>query len=102
MNKQTIRRSQDVVCFSSIDWQFIWQGHQEIMSALAARGSRVLFVENTGERAPSIRDIPRLRQRRTGGRGPRVFGRVGTISIFTHRFYCRSHTRLLRVVSIAG
>ena len=63
MNKQTIRRSQDVVCFSSIDWQFIWQGHQEIMSALAASGSRVLFVENTGVRAPSIRDIPRLRQR---------------------------------------
>ena len=63
MNKQTIRRSQDVVCFSSIDWQFIWQGHQEIMSALAASGSRVLFVENTGVRAPSIHDIPRLRQR---------------------------------------
>lgn len=53
----------DIVCLSSIDWQFIWQGHQEIMSALAANGNRVLFVENTGVRAPAIRDLPRLRQR---------------------------------------
>jgi uncharacterized SAM-binding protein YcdF (DUF218 family)/glycosyltransferase involved in cell wall biosynthesis len=53
----------DIVCFSSIDWQFIWQGHQEIMSTLAANGNRVLFVENTGVRAPSLRDLPRLRQR---------------------------------------
>lgn len=54
---------QDIICFSSIDWQFIWQGHQEIMSTLAANGNRVLFVENTGVRAPTMRDLPRLRQR---------------------------------------
>jgi len=53
----------DVVCISSIDWDFIWQGHQEIMSTFAANGHRVLFVENTGVRAPSMRDLPRLRQR---------------------------------------
>ena len=41
-----------VVCISSIDWDFIWQGHQEIMSTLAAQGHRVLFLENTGVRAP--------------------------------------------------
>ncbi len=56
-------RGHDILCFSSIDWQFIWQGHQEIMSTLAANGNRVLFVENTGVRAPSIRDLPRVRQR---------------------------------------
>ena len=56
-------RGQDIVCLSSIDWQFIWQGHQEIMSALAANGNRVLFVENTGVRRPSIRDLPRVRRR---------------------------------------
>ena len=43
----------DIVCISSIDWDFIWQGHQEIMSTLAAQGHRVLFVENTGVRAPA-------------------------------------------------
>lgn len=53
----------DVLCISSIDWDFIWQGHQEIMATLAAEGHRVLFLENTGVRAPKLRDIPRLRQR---------------------------------------
>jgi uncharacterized SAM-binding protein YcdF (DUF218 family)/glycosyltransferase involved in cell wall biosynthesis len=66
----------DIVCFSSIDWQFIWQGHQEIMSTLAANGNRVLFVENTGVRAPSLKDLPRVRDRirnwRRGTKGFRV------------------------------
>jgi uncharacterized SAM-binding protein YcdF (DUF218 family)/glycosyltransferase involved in cell wall biosynthesis len=52
-----------IICFSSIDWDFIWQGHQEIMKMLAANGNQVLFVENTGVRRPTLRDIPRLRQR---------------------------------------
>ena len=56
-------RGPDILCISSIDWDFIWQGHQEIMSTLAAQGHRVLFLENTGVRAPSVRDIPRVRQR---------------------------------------
>jgi len=53
----------DILCISSIDWDFIWQGHQEIMSRLAEQGHRVLFLENTGVRAPNLRDLPRLRQR---------------------------------------
>ena len=60
----------NIVCLSSIDWDFLWQGHQQIMSALAARGNRVLFVESTGVRRPTPRDIPRLwRRLRGGGRG---------------------------------
>jgi uncharacterized SAM-binding protein YcdF (DUF218 family)/glycosyltransferase involved in cell wall biosynthesis len=55
----------DVLCISSIDWDFIWQGHQEIMSTLAAQGHRVLFLENTGVRSPKLSDLPRLRQRIT-------------------------------------
>jgi len=53
----------DIVCISSIDWDFIWQGHQEIMATLAEEGNRVLFIENTGVRAPRLRDLPRVRQR---------------------------------------
>lgn len=53
----------DILCISSIDWEFIWQGHQEIMTTLAAHGNRVLFVENTGVRTPTLRDLPRLRRR---------------------------------------
>ena len=63
-------RDRTVVCLSSIDWDFLWQGHQQIMSALAAQGNRVLFVESTGVRAPPPRDLPRLwRRLRGGGRG---------------------------------
>jgi uncharacterized SAM-binding protein YcdF (DUF218 family)/glycosyltransferase involved in cell wall biosynthesis len=52
-----------ILCISSIDWDFIWQGHQEIMSRLARQGNRVLFIENTGVRAPGLRDLPRLLRR---------------------------------------
>src|SRR5438093_4460499 len=64
----------DILCISSIDWDFIWQGHQEIMSTLAAEGHRVLFLENTGVRAPKVRDLPRVRQRiRNWWRGTKGF-----------------------------
>ena len=64
----------DVICFSSIDWDLLWQGHHEIAVTLAARGHRVLFVENTGVRPPGLRDMPRLRQRiRNWRRGARGF-----------------------------
>ena len=67
-------RKPDIVCISSIDWDFIWQGHQEIMSRLVADGHRVLFVENTGVRAPNMRDLPRVRQRvRNWWRGTKGF-----------------------------
>jgi len=56
-------RRPDILCISSIDWDFIWQGHQEIMSRLAADGHRVLFIENTGVRPPRLSDLPRLRHR---------------------------------------
>jgi len=56
-------RGADILCFSSIDWDFNWQGHQEVMDAFARAGNRVLFVENTGIRAPRLRDLPRVKQR---------------------------------------
>jgi hypothetical protein len=65
------RVQHDVICISSIDWDFIWQGHQEIMSTLAAQGHRVLFVENTGVRAPKLRDMPR-RARAVSGKSGRT------------------------------
>lgn len=56
-------KNQDIICISSIDWDFIWQGHQEIMSTLASHGNRILFIENTGVRAPGLKDFPRLKRR---------------------------------------
>ncbi len=65
---------QDIICISSIDWDFIWQGHQEIMASFAEQGNRVLFIENTGVRAPGFRDLPRLQQRiRNWVRGTKGF-----------------------------
>ncbi len=56
-------QGRDIICISSIDWDFIWQGHQEIMSTLARNGNRVLYIENTGVRMPRLKDLPRLRLR---------------------------------------
>jgi uncharacterized SAM-binding protein YcdF (DUF218 family)/glycosyltransferase involved in cell wall biosynthesis len=44
------------------------------MSAMAARGHRVLFIENTGVRAPQLRDLPRVTHRiRNWWRGTKGF-----------------------------
>jgi len=56
-------KNRNIVCFSSIDWDFIWQGHQEIMSTFAKNDSRVLFIENTGVRPPNLKDMPRIKSR---------------------------------------
>lgn len=56
-------KGQDIICISSIDWDFIWQGHQEIMSMLAKNGNNVIFIENTGVRVPGIRDFSRIKSR---------------------------------------
>src|SRR2546430_9531424 len=67
-------RGRDIICISSIDWDFIWQGHQQIMTTLVAHGNRVLFVENTGVRAPRVADLTRLRSRlRNWWRGTKGF-----------------------------
>jgi len=74
MNQRRFLRGRDILCLSSIDWQFIWQGHQEIMSTLAAAGNRVLFIENTGVRRPTLRDFSRVRDRvRNWRRGTKGF-----------------------------
>ena len=53
----------DIVCVSSIDWDFLWQGHQHVMATLARHGNRVLYIENTGVRRPTFRDVSRVRDR---------------------------------------
>jgi len=52
----------DIIVFSSIDWDFNWQIHQELSSFLA-KNNRVLFIENTGLRNPQIIDAHRFRTR---------------------------------------
>jgi glycosyltransferase involved in cell wall biosynthesis len=59
----------DFIFFSSIEWEPLWQAHQEIASRLARAGNRVLYIENTGVRHPGLRDVSRLvtRVRRWAG-----------------------------------
>lgn len=52
-----------VVCLSAIDWDFLWQRTQEIMTQFSRMGYPVLFVENTGVRTPGLKDIPRVLNR---------------------------------------
>jgi len=58
-----VLKNENIICISSIDWDFNWQGHQEIMATFAKNGNRVLFIENTGVRAPNLKDIQRLIKR---------------------------------------
>lgn len=65
------RPIRDHICVSSIDWEFLWQGHQELMARFAREGSRVLWVENTGVRTPRLADWRRLVKRAVSwGRRP--------------------------------
>lgn len=56
-------KNENIICISSIDWDFVWQGHQEIMSVFAKNNNKVLFIENTGVRVPNFSDIQRLKKR---------------------------------------
>jgi glycosyltransferase involved in cell wall biosynthesis len=66
---------QNIIFISSIEWDFLWQGHQEIAIRLARAGNRILYVENMGVRAPGLKDVARVATRlkrwgrslRTGG-----------------------------------
>ncbi|MEZ5347477.1 MAG: glycosyltransferase [Pyrinomonadaceae bacterium] len=53
----------NIIIISSIDWDFNWQGPQEIASRLARSGNRVLFIENTGVRMPALKDLSRVKTR---------------------------------------
>lgn len=53
----------DIVLIASIDWEPLWQSHQEIATRFAEAGNRVLFVENTGIRTPTVRDADRMVKR---------------------------------------
>jgi glycosyltransferase involved in cell wall biosynthesis len=53
----------DIICIASIEWDFLWQGHQEINLRLAQAGNRILYIENTGVRSPRIKDAGRIVKR---------------------------------------
>ena len=77
-------KNQDIICISSIDWDFIWQAHQSIMSTFARNGNRILFIENTGVRSASIKDASRLKKRLGNWLRHRRGFRVGMENIWVY------------------
>ena len=53
-------RDANIICLSSIDWEFNRQNPHELALGFAGEGDRVLFIENTGVRRAGWRDLPRL------------------------------------------
>jgi glycosyltransferase involved in cell wall biosynthesis len=76
----------DVIIISSIEWNFLWQGPQEIASRLARAGNQVLYVENTGVRSPGIRDVRRVASRLSRWAGG--FSSSGLQDIEPHLHVC--------------
>jgi len=70
----------DIILISSIEWEFNWQGHQEIASRLARAGNRVLYIENMGVRSPGLRDTKRVAQRFFHWAGSLLDGGVRQVS----------------------
>ena len=66
--------TRDHICLASIDWRYLWQGPQEIMTRFAKAGGRVIYVNHAGIRRPYLEDWRRLTGRlmdwmgRPGGR----------------------------------
>jgi glycosyltransferase involved in cell wall biosynthesis len=53
-------KGQNIIFISSIEWDFLWQGHQEIAIRFARAGNRILYVENMGVRSPGLKDAARV------------------------------------------
>jgi hypothetical protein len=49
-----------ILCFSTVDWDFLWHRPQAVMSRFAQEGYRVLYVDTLGLRSPKLRDLPRI------------------------------------------
>ena len=66
--------AEQVLILSSIDWDTAWQRPQIFAAAFAAAGREVFYVENTGIRNPSWKDLPRLRRRVENLLSPQAIG----------------------------
>ncbi|MRR11188.1 hypothetical protein EG835_01565, partial [bacterium] len=53
----------DIVCFSIVEWEFLFQRPQQLLSRLADLGHRVYYVSQFFEPAPGAPELHRLRSR---------------------------------------
>src|SRR5437763_4804834 len=59
-SSQNMISGRDIIFISSIDWGYLWQVHQEIALRFARAGNRIIYIENTGIRSPSLTDAGRV------------------------------------------
>lgn len=76
----------DIVLISSVEWDFLWQGPQEISTRLARAGNRILYIENTGIRQPGLRDAARVARR--VGRWASALKSSGVREVAHHVYVC--------------
>ena len=74
----------DVLYIASIDWSFQWQGPQELAVRLGAAGNRVVYVENTGIRAPRLSEAGRVARRLDAWAGAWLRGGVRSVAPNVH------------------
>lgn len=88
MTKKEILQNRDFIIISSVDWSENWQIHQMLASSLVQSGNRVLFVENTGVRAPRLSDFSRISTRiRNWFKSTKGFSEVNeNLTVFTSLF----------------
>ena len=55
--------SRGIICLSTIDWDFLWQRQQELMTRFARAGVPVLFVEPLGIRSARASDAGKIARR---------------------------------------
>jgi uncharacterized SAM-binding protein YcdF (DUF218 family)/glycosyltransferase involved in cell wall biosynthesis len=86
----------DYIIISSIDWSCNWQIHQQLATSLVESGHRVLFIENTGVRAPRVGDFGRVIARiRTWLKSTRGFFDVREhLTVFSPLFVPFPYSRL--------
>lgn len=88
--------NKNFIIISSIDWSTHWQMPQQLAIALVAAGNRVLFVENTGVRAPRLGDFGRIRERvRNWLKSTRGFSEIQPgLTVFSPLFLPFPYSRL--------
>ena len=92
----------DLICVGQQNWDFCWTGKQHLMTRLAARGHRVLYVDPDLELGTRLRDVPRSLAPVWTGFGLREV--VPRCWVFTHpyspalrwRLSVRRYPRVLR------
>ena len=52
-----------ILCFSTVDWDYLWHRPQAVMSRFAQDGYQILYVDTLGLGSPALRDLPRIASR---------------------------------------